>query len=38
MNGKLYKTMVRPMMLYGTEHLTLNRKEENKMEVAKMTK
>ena len=34
--GRLYKTMVRPAMLYGMESLPLTKKEEQKMEVAEM--
>ena len=34
MKGKLYKTVVRPAMLYGLETVALTRKQEMELEVA----
>ena len=36
LNGRLYKVMVRPAMLYGIEALTVTERQESKMEVAEM--
>ena len=34
MKGKLYKTVVRPAILYGSETVALTRKQEMELEVA----
>ncbi|XP_061651845.1 uncharacterized protein LOC133488234, partial [Phyllopteryx taeniolatus] len=36
MKGKVYKTVVRPAMMYGLETVALKRKQEAEMEVAEM--
>ena len=36
LKGKMFKTMVRPAMLYGTEALAVSQKQEKKLEVAEM--
>ena len=36
MKGKMYKTVVRPAMLYGLEAVALTRKQEAELEVAEM--
>jgi len=34
--GKVYKTMVRPVLIYGSEAWTLRRREEERLERTKM--
>ncbi|XP_063589593.1 uncharacterized protein LOC134766589 [Penaeus indicus] len=36
LKGRLYKTMVRPAMLYGMEAVAVTRDQEKKMKVAEM--
>ena len=35
-NGQLYKTMVRPAMMYGIEILAITKVQQRKMQVAEM--
>ena len=35
-NGKVYRTVVRPALMYGAETWTLKQAQENKLEVAEM--
>jgi len=34
--GKVYRTMVRPVLIYGSETWTLKRREEERLERTKM--
>ena len=36
MKGRLYKTMVRPAMLYGMEAVSVTKRQERQMELAEM--
>ena len=36
MNGKVYKTVVRPAMMYGLETLAIGRRQETELEVAEL--
>jgi len=35
--GKVYRTMVRPVLIYGSEAWTLRRQEEERLERTEMT-
>ena len=36
LKGKVYKTMIKPAMMYGTETWALKKAEERKVQVAEM--
>ena len=36
LKGQTYKTMVRPSMIYGMEYISVTKRQEEKMQVAKM--